>query len=128
MTNQTDVTIYLYADLLNGKFDVTNYNFWNSAESKATGLFKSQSCARKLLEIRTIDLSRFAYFDFTTGKIQALEMQLGDLHIQSENIKQQIQELLCIGHDTEPTDWEPMPEGPNGGIPVPPSFDDDIPY
>lgn len=101
MTNKTDVTIYLYADLLTGRFESSNYNFWSSPESKQTGLYKSQTSAMQLLETRTISLSDYAYFDFTAGKIQALQMQLGDLHIQSENIKQQIQELLCIGHDQE---------------------------
>lgn len=92
--------VYIYADLLVGDIKHTNYDFWTTEQQKATGLYKSEYNTFQYLETQEVEWN--GTFDFTNGKIQALELQLGDLHVKSENIKAQIQELKCIGHDTIP--------------------------
>lgn len=109
--------IYIFADLLAGRICVNTCNFWTTAKEKETGLYQTNTTSFQLLETRTIEVD--INFDFTTGKIQALENKLGHLHIQAENVKAQIQELKCIGHDN----FEP-----NGGHVQTSEFDDDIPY
>lgn len=90
--------VYIYADLINQRIDVHPCNFWSSGEALKTGLYKTEHVAFQLLEAREIEFHQ--EFDFVSGKIKALELQLGDLHIKSENIKAQIQELKCIGHES----------------------------
>lgn len=112
--------IYIFADLLAGRICANTCNFWTTAKEQETGLYQTDTTSFQLLEIRTIEVD--INFDFTTGKIQALENKLGHLHIQAENIKAQIQELKCLGHDSSETN------GGNGGKPPMPEFDDDIPF
>lgn len=93
--------LYIYADLINQTIRHTDHNFWHNSgtfENPEIGaIHKSDYSTYQLLEIR--DVWWNGEFDFVSGKIKALELKLGDLHIQTENIKEQIQELLCIGHD-----------------------------
>lgn len=106
--------LYIFADLLNQGISITAVNFWawgNPPEDPT--LYQTSEAAFRLIETREIDLSGIK-FDFFQGKIQALEAQLGDLHVKSENIKAQIQELKCIGHDSIASKDEP--------------FDHDIPF
>lgn len=91
--------IYVYADLLNKYITMHTCNFWGSPKAKETGLYASEKVAFQLLEVREIDLSAYNNYDFTPGKIDALERELANLHVKTENIKSQIQELKAIGHE-----------------------------
>lgn len=84
--------LYIYADLMNQVISHSSHNYW-----RETDLYKTDYSCWQLLETRDIEWE--GEFDFVSGKIKALEMKLGDLQVQSNNIKEQIQELLCIGHD-----------------------------
>ena len=116
--------LYVYVNLINQSIQTSDCNFWYTKESQETGLYKTNDVLFKLLDTLEIDLSGYT-FNFQEGKIQALELQLGDLHVKSENIKAQIQELKCIGHDSN--------EEVNKTTPIRnfrdfDQFDDDLPF
>lgn len=115
--------LYVYANLIARVLSTTEVNFWSDADAAKTGIYSDGNTVTfQLLEIREIDLSNIN-FDFVSGKIQALELQLGNLHVKSENIKAQIQELKCIGHETQESEQASM-EDSNHYV----QFDDDIPF
>lgn len=116
-------SIYIFADLLNSCICVNTCNFWITTSERETGLYQTGSTSYQLLETRQIEVN--INFDFTTGKIQALEHKLGDLHVQAENIKAQIQELKCIGHEKN-EDEDPDFDHGNGDPSS--AYDDDIPF
>jgi hypothetical protein len=120
--------LYIYANLLAKCLSSTEVNFWAGKKYQETGLYSDgNTVAFQLIEVREIDLSNIN-FDFVTGKIQALELQLGDLHVKSENIKQQIQELKCIGHETPTEREERMKDKILGDEDHFHQFDDGIPF
>lgn len=141
MTNERQseatVTVYYYLDTRSPYQEVkaTHCHFWHSGDFKAPirGQLGTDTYSSSyfFLESRTVTLD-ISDYDPILAKIDSLESllqeDLADSHVRQQKLKDQIAELKCIGHDTEPTDWEPVPEGPNGGIPVPPSFDDDLPF
>lgn len=118
--------LYVYANLLQGVIGTSDYNLWSSKKSKETGLYKSSEVAFQLLDTLEIDLSSYK-FDFVSGELQALELQLGDLHVKSESIKAQIQELKCLGHDSSEEE-ERMKDKVLGDENLFDQFDQDIPF
>lgn len=112
-------TLYIYVNLLTSGFNFTDWNMWTTEEEKKTGLYRSEHASWQLLEVREIEFDA-ENFDLITGKIIALETELerdkAKFHVRQENLKAQIQELKCIGHDVLPKD-----EGPAF------DFDDDLP-
>ncbi len=111
------ITIYQYASLLTNQILTNTCNFWTTEQEIRTGLYQSEHSSLQLLATHEFEVPDIQ-FDFTSGKIQALECKLGNLEAQATNIKAQIQELKCIGHDE---DFQP-----NGGVPQPAEFDDDV--
>lgn len=110
------IKVHIYADLMNQRIEQTHHNYWHpGTTAHETGLYKSEYCAYQLLECRELEWE--GEFDFVSGKIKVLELKLGDLQVQSNNIKEQIQELLCIGHDNDV-------KSPAHGIPDPIEFHD----
>lgn len=104
------MNLYIYADLLQKKFEFTSYNYWAYDKAKETGLYLSEYCSYQL--VRTLDIDVDIPFDFVSGKILALETKLekdlADSYVRQHNLQAQIDELKCLTHQ--------------------PDIDDDIPF
>jgi lipopolysaccharide export LptBFGC system permease protein LptF len=120
-----NLKVYIYADLLNETINHTNWDMWGRGEAKETGIYQSEHASWQLLDVREFDFDETG-FDFREGKLYSLERKLQEdmaaSHIRQENLKAQIQELKCLGHDDiELGNYKPQPSQA-------PTFDDDIPF
>jgi len=112
-------TLYIYLDVIQGTYHVTDCNFWTTPEEQSTGLSVGQYSTRQLASVQEIE---FPEWNNPVGsKIAALEskveQELAECHIKVMNLKTQIQELKCLTHD----------EVKDSSTLVSP-FDSDLPY
>lgn len=135
--SEVSITVYYYIDTSysHPTVQASNTNWWyNRDKLPVRGQLGKEAWSSNFffLESRSITLD-ISDYDPILAKIDSLESilqkDLADSHVRQQKLKDQIAELKCIGHDNGSTDWEPLPDlelMPNGGIPVPSSFDDDI--
>lgn len=95
------MNLYIYADLLQKKFEFTSYNYWAFGKEKETGLYQTDYSCFQLVRVLDIDVD--IPFDFVSGKIIALEKKLekdlADSYVRQHNLQDQINELKCLTHE-----------------------------
>lgn len=128
------VKIYIFLDQINTCIQVGNHNFWHSCQEEPK-VFTTDYASYRLLDSLEVEYND-QNWNPTETKISALETKLSkdlaDSYVRQENLKAQIQELKCIGHENDERMRDKILGDedyfePNGGVPPSPVFDDDIP-
>ena len=114
-------TIYVYLDVINGSYKVSDWDYWTTPEECQTGLYIGEYSTKQLVSVQEIEFP--GWFNPTSLKIDALEhtiqKELAACHVKVENLKTQIQELKCLGHEpVELGNYKPQPS----------QVDDDTPF